>query len=183
MQMKIICIGPKGIFLIDNSYRLKKKFLNGICCIKKSSTGYQGTDTVIFNKKIINTLLKILRKLSFFLLLTAAILIICFLPVIFNIRAAQASPSTPFTPPLDGNFTVKFRQEYYDENGKVIRKHTGVDISGRPGDLVRASGNGVVAYTGFSNIGGMTIVIKHNDKIRSTYLNILDCFAAKGKKV
>ncbi len=108
------------------------------------------------------------------------------MPVVFsteiNQRIRPCRPPLSYSP-LSGKFTVKFRQEYFDESEQVIRKHTGVDITGRPGDMVRASGNGVVAYTGFSAIGGRTIVIKHNDKIRSTYLNILDCFVTKGEQL
>ena len=170
---------PKDIFLKDNSCWLKKMFLSGVCRLK-SNTGCQASDTAIFHKNNKNTLLKIILKVSFFLVLATFILIICFLPFIFNIESAQALPSTPFTSPLGGDFIVKFRQEYLDESELVTRKHTGVDIVGGPGDKVRAAGNGVVAYTGFSAIGGRTVVIKHNDKIRSTYLNILDCFVTKG---
>jgi len=114
------------------------------------------------------------------LLLVAATLI---LPVFFEVEAVQALPSSPFISPLDGGFVVKFRQEYFDDNELVTRKHTGVDIAGRPGDKVRASGNGIITYTGFSNIGGRTVVVRHNDKIRSTYLNIFDCFVTEGERV
>lgn len=119
-------------------------------------------------------------KYTFCLLLVTATLI---LPVFFEVKALQASPSSPFISPLDGGFVVKFRQEYFDDNELVTRKHTGVDIAGKPGDKVRASGNGIITYTGFSNIGGRTVVIRHNDKIRSTYLNILDCFVTEGDMI
>lgn len=119
-------------------------------------------------------------KASFFLIIAASIVI---LPVIFDIREATALPLSPLMLPLSGELAVRFRQEYFDEIKLVTRKHTGVDITGRPGDVVRASGNGVVVYTGFSAIGGRTVVIKHNEKIRSTYLNILDCFVTKGERV
>jgi hypothetical protein len=128
-------------------------------------------------------LLKIILKIFFFLILLTVTLILCFLPVVFNIREAAAFPSSPLISPLTGELAVKFRQEYFDENELVTRKHTGVDIAGRPGDAVRASGNGIVAYTGFSATGGRTVVIKHNENIRSTYLNILGCFVTKGDRV
>ena len=112
-------------------------------------------------------------KVSFFLVIAIAITA---LPAVFNIKEVAALPSSPFILPLSGEVAVKFRQEYFDEVELVTRKHTGVDIAGRPGDVVRASGNGIVAYTGFSAIGGRTVVIRHNEKLRSTYLNILDCF-------
>ena len=124
--------------------------------------------------------LKVILKVLFSLILIVTILI---LPGFFNIETAQALPSSPLISPLTGEFVVKFRQEYFDDDELVTRKHTGVDIAGRPGDKVRASGNGIITYTGFSNIGGRTVVIKHNDKIRSTYLNIFDCYVAIGEHI
>ncbi len=180
--MKIIGFAPKDIFLKDNSCLLKKNFLSGICR-PKNSIGNKCSNTVRFNKNNKKTLLKFFLKLSFFVLLASYTLILCFLPDFFNIRELQALSSSPFISPLSGELAVKFRQEYFDEIEQVIRKHTGVDIAGGPGDKVMASGNGIVAYTGFSAIGGRTIVIKHNDKIRSTYLNILDCFVTKGERL
>ena len=129
---------PKDIFSKDNSCWLKKMFLSGVCRLK-CNAGCQVGDAAIFHKNNKNTLLKIILKVSFFLVLATFILIICFLPFIFNIESAQALPSTPFTSPLGGDFIVKFRQEYLDESELVTRKHTGVDIAGRPGAKVRAS--------------------------------------------
>jgi murein DD-endopeptidase MepM/ murein hydrolase activator NlpD len=119
-------------------------------------------------------------KASFFVVIAIAITA---LPAVFNIREVMALPSSPLILPLSGEVAVKFRQEYFDEVELVTRKHTGVDIAGRSGDVVRASGNGIVAYTGFSATGGRTVVIRHNEKLRSTYLNILDCFVTKGELV
>jgi murein DD-endopeptidase MepM/ murein hydrolase activator NlpD len=133
--------------------------------------------------KLKDIFLKTILNIAVFLLLLIFSLILCFLSDVFNIREAAALPSSPLILPLPGEFAVKFRQEYFDETELVTRKHTGVDIAGRPGDLVRASGNGVVAYTGYSAIGGRTVVIKHNENIRSTYLNILDCYIIKGERV
>jgi murein DD-endopeptidase MepM/ murein hydrolase activator NlpD len=119
-------------------------------------------------------------RASFFLIIASVIIA---LPAVFNIKEAAALPSSPFISPLSGELAVIFRQEYFDESELVTRKHTGIDIAGRPGDAVRASGNGIVAYTGFSATGGRTVVIKHNENIRSTYLNILNCFVSKGERV
>ena len=89
----------------------------------------------------------------------------------------------PFIPPLKGDLIVKFRQPYWDEEKEVERRHTGVDISGNKGDHVMASGSGIVSYTGFSPIGGRTLVIKHNEKIRTTYLNLSAIFVSVGTYV
>ena len=96
---------------------------------------------------------------------------------------AFSSQKVPFVAPLDGEFIVKFRESYWDEIDKVERKHTGLDISGENGDKVMAAGNGVVSYAGFSPIGGRTLVIKHNEKIRTTYLNLLQILIPVGAQV
>jgi hypothetical protein len=180
--MKISGFGPKDIFVKDNSCLLKKKFLSCVCCLKNNACS-QRSNIVIFYRNNKNTLLKIILKVSIFFILITSTLILCFLSDIFNIKEVQAFSSSPLITPLGGEFAVKFRQEYFDENELVKRKHTGVDIAGKAGTEVRASGNGSVTYTGFSATGGRTVVIKHNEKIRSTYLNILDCFVTKGEAV
>ena len=91
-----------------------------------------------------------------------------------------SSQKVPFISPLNGEFITKFRESYWDETDKVERKHTGIDISGENGDKVFAAGNGIVSYIGFSPIGGLTLVIKHNEKIRTTYLNLLQILVPVG---
>ncbi len=90
---------------------------------------------------------------------------------------------SPFIKPLDGEIITRFRQSYWDEDKQKYIKHTGIDIEGKYGQKVMAAGNGVVSYCGFSPIGGRTLVIKHNDKIRTTYLNLMQIYAATGSFV
>jgi len=40
-----------------------------------------------------------------------------------------------------------------------------------------------LSYIGFSPTGGRTIVIRHNEKIRTTYLNLLSIFVSCGDYV
>ena len=134
------------------------------------------------NKKIHN---RLKPQNAFFPLL----LIICLFTGLFiyifplfpsDIHAEQ---KTPFIAPLKGEFIVKFRQPYWDEEKEVERKHTGIDISGNIGGRVMASGTGIVSYIGFSPIGGRTLVIRHNEKIRTTYLNLSAIFVSQGSPV
>jgi murein DD-endopeptidase MepM/ murein hydrolase activator NlpD len=114
-------------------------------------------------------------------------------PFIFLLLAAciltgQASPvypdyRTPFIVPLEGEITVGFRQSYWDEEKEKEYKHTGIDIGGKYGQKVHAAGSGIVSYIGFSPIGGRTLVIKHNQKIRTTYLNLMDIYVSTGTYV
>ncbi len=83
------------------------------------------------------------------------------------------SKKAPLIKPINGEIIVHFRQSYFDELEKTTRKHTGIDILGESNSKVIASGNGFVSYIGFSPIGGRTLVIKHNDRIRTTYLNLM----------
>lgn len=89
----------------------------------------------------------------------------------------------PFIFPLNGNIIVGFREEYFDIDKQLYYRHTGIDISGSQGDRVLASGNGIVAYTGFSPTGGRTVVIRHNDNIRTTYLNLQSIYVSQGDTV
>jgi len=89
----------------------------------------------------------------------------------------------PFVFPLNGKININFREEYKDLDKKTIRKHTGIDISGEFNQNVIAAGNGIVTYVGFSPIGGRTIVIEHNEKIKTTYLNLLSVFVTNGDYV
>jgi murein DD-endopeptidase MepM/ murein hydrolase activator NlpD len=89
----------------------------------------------------------------------------------------------PFIMPLDGDIVLGFRQDYFNGENDIGRKHTGIDIRGEFNQDVISSGNGVVSYTGFSPTGGRTIVVSHNEKIRTTYLNLLSIFVAPGEHV
>jgi murein DD-endopeptidase MepM/ murein hydrolase activator NlpD len=110
------------------------------------------------------------------------IFIIISIPMfIFPTLPAYCDHKVPFIAPLDEDVILKFREDYIDIEEKVERKHTGIDIEGKIGQKVMASGNGVVSYIGISPIGGRTLVIKHNEKIRTTYLNLLQIYVNVGQ--
>jgi len=89
----------------------------------------------------------------------------------------------PFISPLYGDIALGFREEYFNDDRQADYRHTGIDIIGAPGDRVSASGNGTIVYTGFSPIGGRTIVIRHNQNIRTTYLNLQNIYVSQGDRV
>ncbi len=124
------------------------------------------------------------KKSKNYLLSIFAIFIILFL-FFFIKQPLPVYPDhkCPFILPLDGNIITDFRESYFDtEKGRYL-KHTGIDIEGNFGQKVVASGNGIVTYCGFSPIGGRTLVIKHNERIRTTYLNLLQIYASTGTYV
>ena len=89
----------------------------------------------------------------------------------------------PFISPLYGDIALGFREEYFNDDRQADYRHTGIDIIGAPGDRVSAAGNGTIVYTGFSPIGGRTIVIRHNQNIRTTYLNLQNIYVSQGDRV
>lgn len=100
-----------------------------------------------------------------------------------NDKNDKSTSKNPFIFPLKGHISVCFREQYFDEKEKTTRKHTGIDIAGEFNQDVLASGNGIVSYIGISPIGGRTIVIRHNEKIRTTYLNLLKICVYPGEYV
>ena len=90
---------------------------------------------------------------------------------------------TPFIFPLVGEIVLSFREDYFYTEKDISRKHTGIDIKGEFNQNVFSSGDGIVSYIGFSPTGGRTIVIRHNEKIRTTYLNLLSIFVSCGDHI
>ena len=115
-------------------------------------------------------------KSILFLLLFLCVLTILPSPVYSNYKS-------PFIMPINGEVITEFRQSYRDEDKQRFLKHTGIDIKGKYGQKVAAAGNGIVSYIGFSPIGGRTLVIKHNQKIRTTYLNLMQIYVSTGTYV
>jgi murein DD-endopeptidase MepM/ murein hydrolase activator NlpD len=124
-------------------------------------------------------------KLSGSIKRTCILAPIIFLLLFIYILTGMSSPlypdyKAPFIFPLEGEIIVAFRQSYRDEDRQRHFKHTGIDIEGKYGQKIVAAGSGVVSYTGFSPTGGRTLVIKHNQKIRTTYLNLMQIYVSTG---
>lgn len=115
--------------------------------------------------------------------LIVIVLLFLSIPLSFLFGGVEKSIKKPFIIPLEGKIITSFRQQYCDKEKEVTRRHTGIDIAGRPGDYVKASGNGKVSYIGISPIGGRTVVIQHNKKIKTTYLNLDDIYVYENQRV
>ena len=110
---------------------------------------------------------------------------LCFLILVFFLLPRPLiswDRQRPFIYPVEGEIITGFREECPGPE-ESIRKHTGIDIQGGPGTKVAASANGIVSYTGISPTGGLTVVIKHNQRIRTTYLNLAGIYVGRGDKV
>ncbi len=110
-------------------------------------------------------------------------LIICIFLLTAGPSYINAEPKAPFILPMAGDIIVMFRQEYLDIEKDRYLRHTGIDIAGSYGQKVVAAGNGIVSYIGFSPIGGRTVVIVHNKKIRTTYLNLNNIYISIGSYI
>ncbi|MDP3011745.1 MAG: M23 family metallopeptidase [Candidatus Hydromicrobium sp.] len=113
---------------------------------------------------------------------------ILFLSLFLCVLTSLPSPvysnyRSPFIIPINGEVITRFRQSYLDTDKQRFLKHTGIDIKGKYGQKVAAAGNGIVSYSGFSPTGGRTLVIKHNQKIRTTYLNLMQIYVSTGTYV
>ena len=113
---------------------------------------------------------------------------ILFLSLFLCVLTSLPSPvysnyRSPFIIPINGEVITGFRQSYLDSDKQRFLKHTGIDIKGKYGQKVAAAGNGIVSYSGFSPTGGRTLVIKHNQKIRTTYLNLMQIYVSTGTYV
>lgn len=113
---------------------------------------------------------------------------ILFLSLFLCVLTSLPSPvysnyMSPFIIPINGEVITGFRQSYLDSDKQRFLKHTGIDIKGKYGQKVAAAGNGIVSYSGFSPTGGRTLVIKHNQKIRTTYLNLMQIYVSTGTYV
>jgi len=134
------------------------------------SNNYKSNNVKSNNNK--SDILKFILFLSLFLCVLTSLPS----PVYSNYRS-------PFIIPINGEVVTWFRQSYWDESKQRFLKHTGIDIKGKFGQKVAAAGNGIVIYSGFSPTGGRTLVIKHNQKIRTTYLNLMQIYVSTGTYV
>lgn len=91
---------------------------------------------------------------------------------------APANTSLTFILPAPGKIGSRFG----DTEGRSV-PHNGLDILCPAGTPVSASGDGVVLYMKYDNIGGNTIIIKHSDKLFTWYCHLSAYGSAIGKSV
>lgn len=61
--------------------------------------------------------------------------------------------------------------------------HTGVDIGARAGTPVRAPARGIVAFVGWQNGYGRTIVLEHGHRVQSLYGHLSKFVVKRGQRV
>jgi len=65
----------------------------------------------------------------------------------------------------------------------VTKKHTGIDIMGKAGDLIVAAADGKVIYSDFDEAYGKTVIIDHGKGIVSLYAHCSELLVEKDKEV
>lgn len=94
------------------------------------------------------------------------------------------APALTFLYPVGKTVTVKFSGEnpIYSKTLKDWRVHTGVDLSAKQGDPVKASADGTVKDVYADDAFGNTVVITHGD-IEAYYCGLGQTSVKKGEKV
>ena len=129
-------------------------------------------------------LTKLIKRTTMYFMKKKNILgILCLLLFVLSFFLTAFDCKAPFIWPMKGPTITMFLEKYYDAHAGRTRTHTGIDIQGNYKEIVRASANGYVRYIGISPIGGRTIVIQHNEKIKSNYLNLLEIYVKRGQYV
>jgi murein DD-endopeptidase MepM/ murein hydrolase activator NlpD len=76
--------------------------------------------------------------------------------------------ATPKGWPVEGHITSPFGQREHPMSGES-EFHSGVDIAAEPGHPVRATGEGVVSFSGWSGANGNLVVIEHGAGFSTFY--------------
>ena len=61
--------------------------------------------------------------------------------------------------------------------------HHGIDIAAAYGDMVKAAASGSVSFTGYKNVYGKTITIRHADGSESLYAHLSKILVSQGQQV
>jgi len=85
-------------------------------------------------------------------------------------------------PPVAGPITSGFGMRMHPILHKW-KMHTGVDIAARYGTPIRASGDGVVIYTGWRGGYGRTIIVSHGNGLSTLYAHCSGIDVYEGRKV
>lgn len=66
---------------------------------------------------------------------------------------------------------------------KVVRFHTGIDISASYGTPIRAAAGGTVVFSGWRRAYGLTVIIDHGDGIATLYAHCSSLYVSEGERV
>jgi murein DD-endopeptidase MepM/ murein hydrolase activator NlpD len=90
--------------------------------------------------------------------------------------------STPSGWPVQGEISSGFGFREHPVSGEVV-KHTGVDIRTPMGSAVKATANGIVSFSGWTNGSGYIIVLEHGHGFTTAYAHNKENVVSVGQKV
>jgi len=94
----------------------------------------------------------------------------------------QFYQTSKFLWPITGRITSFFGTRK-DPFNKVYSYHSGIDIKGEFGTLVKPAKDGTVSFTGNDDIYGNNIIIKHSDGYSTRYGHLQEILVKKGNYV
>lgn len=100
--------------------------------------------------------------------------------------SSQAKQAVKYQMPATGNIITAFSIDnpVYNKTMNDWRAHTGIDIAGNDGDLVKAAGDGTIEDIFTDELKGVTVTIKHSDGVNSIYCGLQkNPSCTKGKAV
>ncbi len=91
--------------------------------------------------------------------------------------------SFPLGVPHPGSISSRFgyRPNPFTNRGREL--HSGVDLKGRRGDLVKSTASGRVAFAGYESGYGYVVKIKHANNYETRYAHLTKPLVKKGEKV
>lgn len=91
-------------------------------------------------------------------------------------QAQEAGPTVVYAPPVDGPVVAGFERP----SRPWQAGHRGVDLAARPGQVVRAAGDGTVVFAG-SVAGRRWVTVAHRDGVRTSYGPLARVTVARGQ--
>lgn len=100
-----------------------------------------------------------------------------------NVNLKKYTLEEKGTKPVEGILTSEFGIRTDPFNSKTKDFHTGIDIAAAKGTFIKASFDGIVESTGYSDVAGNYIRINSNENLQTFYCHTQFIFVKEGEKV
>ncbi|MCI0920523.1 M23 family metallopeptidase [Sphingobacterium rhinopitheci] len=91
--------------------------------------------------------------------------------------------SIPLGVPHPGSISSKFgyRSNPFTNRGREM--HSGIDLKGRTGDLIKSTASGIVIFSGYDGQYGNVVKIKHSNGYETRYAHLKRTLVKRGEKI
>lgn len=91
--------------------------------------------------------------------------------------------SVPLGKPADGEIssTFGYRRNPFSRRGSEF--HSGIDFRGTTGDSIRATGSGIVTFSGYKGGYGRCVIIRHKENLCTLYGHLRALHVKEGETV